>query len=248
MPDLFHIAFEVVVILALVSFLSSIISGVLGMIGGVFLVVAGTFFMPIDEFLPIHAVVMLICTFSRVLMGWKNLDKKVWLQFSWSNAIGTFGGTYFVVFMNQQLTFILCNIFLFMGTWTRMLTFNFKGGLTVLGALHGGLSGMIGSTGPVAMPTLIHRYQKTDYEKVVITHSSLMMNSHLFRMVAFGFWGTAYFEMIPVIVVLGIGSLLGSFVGTKIRHQIRNQELFLKYLKILISILVLLNLTQTLMT
>ncbi len=245
--NLFSLASEVVLLLALVSFVAAIISGVLGMIGGILLVVVGTLFMPIEQFLPIHAAVMLICTCSRVLMAWRSLDKQVWFQFSWSNAIGTFLGASLIVFVNQQLTFLLCNLFLLIGTWIRMLTFNFKGGLAVLGALHGWLSGMIGSTGPIAMPTLIHRYQKSDYEKIVITHSSLMMNSHLFRMLSFGFLGTSYFKLIPIIVVLGGFSLLGSFVGTKIRHQIPNQDLLLKYLKILISGLVLVNVTKTLM-
>ena len=191
---------------------------------------------------------MLISTFSRVLMAWKSLDKKVWFQFSWGNAIGTFLGTYFVIFLNRQVTFIICNLFLLVSTWVRMLAFNFKGGLPILGVFHGWISGLIGSTGPLAMPTLIHRYNNTDYEKIVITHSSLMMNSHFFRVLSFAFWGVAYLELIPIILILGSCSLAGTFVGTQIRHKISNKDQVLKSLKILISGLVILNIIQTLMT
>ena len=62
-----------------------------------------------------------------------------------------------------------------------------------LGGLQGFISGLVGATGPIGMPTLIHRYGGMgDYNRIVITNSGMNLVSHIARAGAFLLWGYAY--------------------------------------------------------
>lgn len=240
--DTYLIPLHVALTLCAVSFVTSVISGIFGMVGGVILIVVGTFLLPLDVFLPIHACIQCISNLSRVFMGWHHLDKQVWRQFTIANAVGTFLGTYVVVFLSRPVITLISSIFIILGTWFKMFTFNFRFGLYVLGKIHGFIGGMVGATGPFAMPTLIHRYgHAKDYDRIIITNSALNANGHTVRAIAFAVWGYAYDAVWELIAVMAVFSILGSWVGTKMRHKITSKDSFIFALKILITGLATIN-------
>lgn len=237
---------NVIIILTIISFFTAMISGVVGMIGGMILVVAGTFFVPFDVFLPIHATVQLISNSSRIMMAFSDLDKPVFAKFSMGSLFGTFLGTWVVVMLPRALLLSISYTFILISTWIKMLSFNFRFGLPILGAFQGFLGGLIGATGPVGMPTLIHRYtDKADYNRIVITNSGFNMISHFFRMVAFGVWGYAYSAVWHVIAFMAITTVLGSYAGTKIRNKVSGKRQMVLFMKILLSIVVAIGLIRT---
>ncbi len=238
-----------IITLCTLSFFTAIISGIFGMIGGVILVVVGTFFVPFDVFLPIHACVQLAANGARVLMAWSDLDKPVLARFSVGTVIGNLVGTSIVVAISRPLMVIIAYSFILTSTWIKMLSFNFRGGLVALGGLQGFISGLVGATGPIGMPTLIHRYGGMgDYNRIVITNSGMNLVSHIARAGAFLLWGYAYGAVWEIIVGMVITTIGGTFVGTKIRNKITNKDRMIWILKIVLSMVVIIGLIRVVYT
>lgn len=237
---------DVIIIFTILSFFTAVISGIMGMIGGMILVVVGTFFVPFDVFLPIHATVQLISNSSRIMMAFSDLDKPVFAKFSMGSVFGTFLGTWVVVMLPRPLLLSISYTFILMSTWIKMLSFNFRFGFSILGAFQGFLGGLIGATGPVGMPTLIHRYgDKSDYNRIIITNSGFSMISHFFRVIAFGVWGYAYSAIWHVVAFMAITTVLGSYAGTKIRNKVSGKKQMVLFIKILLTVVVAIGLIRT---
>ena len=236
-----------IIILMALSFFTAIISAIVGMIGGMIVVAVGSLFVPLDIWIPIHAVIQLASNSLRVYLSRKHIDRKVLGKFSFGNIFGTILGTYVVTFSGRTLMILIGNVFIFFSTWFKMINFNFRGGFQSLGFIMGFVSGIIGASGPLGMPTLIHRYGKNDYDKIIITNSAMMLIGHFLRFIAFVIWGFAYTTLIIPISLFVVCAFMGTLVGTKLRNNIKDKEKFTFYLKILLTGIVMINISKSIL-
>ena len=235
---------DIVMILAVVCFIAAIISAIVGTIGGMMIVVVGAFFVPFELWLPIHASVQCFANGSRLYMGREHLEKKICFEFAGGSTVGTLLGTSVVAFASQAVVLTLGNTFILISTWIKMIAFNFKFGFSVAGFIHGFLGGMIGSPGPIAMPTLLHRYGEKDFDKTIVNHAFFAMSSHTLRVLGFGLWGYNYLDVWQFIAIFAAVSIVGTYLGTAIRHNVGNKQNLSLALKIILSIMVVYNIIK----
>ena len=230
---------HITITLMIVCFVSAIISAIVGTIGGLIVVVVGSLFVPFELWLPIQACIQATSNASRFYIGRKFLDKSVCLHFTGGSLFGTLLGTSVVAFAGRSLVLVIANTFILISTWIKMVAFNFKGGIPCLGFLHGFIGGMVGTPGPLGMPTLLHRYKQDAYDKTIVTHAYFAMTSHILRVFAFGLWGYNYLNVWQFIVIFSATTIGGSYLGTHLRDKIANKDRLTFILKIILSALVL---------
>ncbi|MBN2559571.1 MAG: TSUP family transporter [Phycisphaerae bacterium] len=66
-------------ILALAALLTATLSGIIGMGGGMLLLATMFCFLPYGQAVPLHAVVQLVSNSTRIVVFWKNVDKRGWV-------------------------------------------------------------------------------------------------------------------------------------------------------------------------
>jgi uncharacterized membrane protein YfcA len=104
----------------------------------------------------------------------------------------------------------------------------------IIGFLQTGLGLFVGAPGPLAITVLSKKLESKD--EIVATGSMFMTISHMAKIPVYYALTTSLFEYVPVVITMGMGSILGSFVGTKLRMAADNKKL-ITVIKVLISLL-----------
>ena len=110
----------------------------------------------------------------------------------------------------------------------------------MIGFFQTGLSVIVGSTGPFAITRLLKEFK--DNDKVVATSAVLMSITHILKALVFFYFGFIFLDYLTTIIFMTTGSILGSYVGTKLRHKIDGKKLIFA-LKILLSVMALKSIT-----
>lgn len=235
-----------VMLFGLISFGTSLITGVIGVGGGLLLIAILPLFLPTNALIPVHGFTQVASNVSRAYFGRKAIQVAVIPKF----VIGSFVGVgVFALVLNQiSLSYIPLFIgsYILLSLWSQR--FNAKimkyENYYFIGFLQTGLSVMVGTTGQLAIAKLLKDFN--DQDKVVATSALFMSITHLLKSVVFLYFGFVFFDYVGLIVVMMSGSVLGSYVGTKLRHKIEGKKLIL-LLKLLLSALALKSIFSTLL-
>lgn len=226
------------IILGLITFITSGLTGMIGVGGGMILIAILPSFLPVSALIPIHGINQWSSNFSRAAFSYKDIQFQVIPMFVFGSIIG-------VLLMSTIIFFIsLSYIPFFIGLYILLSlhsdTFNKKirkfENYFLIGFFQTGLSMVVGATGPLSMTLLLKEFN--DGNKVIATQAALMSLTHTFKIFAFIFFGFVFFDYIGIILTMMIGSILGSYVGTLFRKKI-DEVKFKKVLKILLTLLAL---------
>lgn len=86
----------------------------------------------------------------------------------------------------------------------------------MIGFLQTGIGLFVGAPGPMHMPLLIKKYNN---HVVVSTASAMISIVHLIKLIMYVSMGFVFMDYWQVIVMMIIGAIIGSWVGTKLRHR-----------------------------
>lgn len=194
------------------SFLTSMVSAVLGMAGGVSLIGVMTTVLPIEVVVPIHAVAQLFSNSARSLLFVKQVRWRFFLVYVGPLA----AGTYFAarLWSGSKLdwlrpvigAFILS--FLAYRRWSPKFENPPLWVYVPLGAVIGFVGIFVGATGPLLAPFFF----RSDFakEEIIATKAMCQTAAHVLKVPAFlslGFDFTAYWDVLACVVGAG-------FVGT----------------------------------
>lgn len=219
-----------------ISLITSTIAGVVGIGGGMMLIVLLPNFLPLNALIPVHGLTQMSSNVSRAFFGYKDVQYEVIPKF----LIGSFFG---IALFASILSFISLNyvplfigVYILLSLWSEKFNEKIKRyeSYFLAGFFQTGLSIVVGATGPLTMTLLLKDYK--DKDKVVATGAALMSITHILKVFVFIYFGFVFFDYISIITALIIGAVLGSFVGTKLRHTIDGAK-FTLILKVLLSLL-----------
>lgn len=97
--------------------------------------------------------------------------------------------------------------------------------LYLIGFLQTGLGIVVGSSGPLALSYLGGKL--TDKNQVIATSALFVTFSHLVKIPLFAVAGISLWACKSVVFFMVVGSVIGSWLGTRIRWQINNERLLL---------------------
>ena len=240
MPDA-SILPELILIAA--AFLTSMTSAIGGIAGGVMLIAIMPSFLPAAAVIPLHGVVQITSNVSRALFGIRHVEWRIVRDYSVGCAIGALLGSRLMPLFSWDNLPLILGVFILLFTWmpkpTGEAKWPFKFGL--LGVVQAALSLFVGVAGPLNMPFLLREGLGRD--RTVITHSVQMTFMHAMKVVTFGLLGFAIAPYLQLIIGMTVGSILGSWAGTRVRAYV-SEALFRHGVRILITLLALRMLLQ----
>ena len=223
-------------LLVAIAFFTSTLTAVIGMGGGILLISAMPGLLPAAAIIPVHGAVQLASNGSRVLLGIRHIEWRIFWPFLGGAVLGSLAGVEAVVRLSFDHLPLYLGAFILFVTWVPLprRSFRLPGHFAILGALQTLLSLFVGVSGPLTNAFLLREDLPKD--RIVITHGITMTATHLFKIAVFGLVGFAFAPYLYLIAAMIVSAALGSWAGTKLRDRLP-EELFKKIFKALITLL-----------
>lgn len=226
------------IFLTIAAFFCSLLAAILGQGGGLILmtILAGHF--PAHALIPIHATIQASSNGSRAFMGIPHIKWPIILPVIVGTIIGALIITPFIPSINWQWLQGIIALFILWMTWGKSLALSnkFKRALTSLGLLQGALGMALGATGPLGNALLL-KYGLNKHE-LVASNAVIMFSSHVIKILLFSLVGTQLIHFWQSILILCIASILGSVIGSPLRHKLP-ERIFFPLFKIVLTLLAL---------
>ncbi|MBP7769876.1 MAG: sulfite exporter TauE/SafE family protein [Aliarcobacter sp.] len=223
-------------ILALVTFLTSTITGIVGIGGGMVLIAILPSFLPLNALIPVHGLTQISSNLSRAVFGYKDIQYEVIPKFLLGSFIGIGIFASIISFISLDYVPLFIGIYILLSLWSEKFNEKIKRyeNYFLAGFFQTGLSMVVGATGPLTMALLLKDYKNKD--KVVATSAALMSITHILKVFVFMYFGFVFFDYIGIIIAMIIGAIAGSWLGTKLRDKINGKK-FTMILKVLLTAL-----------
>lgn len=223
-------------ILALVTFLTSSITALVGIGGGMMLIAIMPSFLPLNAIIPVHGLSQLSSNLSRAVFGYKDIQFEVIPKFLLGSFIGIGIFVSILNFISLEYVPLFIGTYILLSLWSEKFNEKIKKyeSYFLAGFFQTGLSMVVGATGPLTMTLLLKDYK--DKDKVVATGAVLMSITHILKVFVFMYFGFVFFDYIGIIIAMIIGSIAGSWLGSKLRDKIDAKK-FIIILKVLLTAL-----------
>ncbi len=223
-------------ILGLISFFTSIIAGVIGFGGGTLLIAILPLFLSPGLIIPIHGITQLASNSSRMVFSLNDVRWTLLPKFLIGSFIGVIIFGFLLSNISTEYVPIGIGLYIILNLWNK----RFSKFITkyenyyFIGLLQTGLGLIVGATGPLSLTVLTKELHSKD--EIIATSSMFMTISHLAKIPVFMAIGVSLSGHFSLLIFMVFGSVLGSFIGTKLRLASDNEKLIL-VLKILLSLL-----------
>lgn len=214
----------------LVSFLifaaagTSFITAAMGIGGGVLLLAILASTLPPAALIPVHGLVQLGSNGNRAWMTREHIDWRMVKFFLLGAFAGAISASFIVVQLPLyliQLSVALFILFLVWGPKPKKHQMSHKGLITA-GAGTTLISMFVGATGPL-VAGFVHR-QSYDKLTTTATFAACMSFQHLLKMLVFTLVGFAFWQWLPLIMLMIVGGIIGTKLGLKMLHKIPAQH------------------------
>lgn len=224
--------------LALATVFTSGFAGVLGQGGGLILFALLSIYIDPPLLIVIHAIIQLFSNASRAAFSIPHVHWKTISPIMLGTLLGAMAVTPLLDHTNWSWMQLILGIYILYITWGGHLSLSFSLPTPMLftGLLQGSLGMLLGATGPLSNALLLAKGVGKD--AIVASNAVIMSTSHIIKVILFSFIGVALWEYIPLLVLLSIAAILGSFIGNKIRGKVP-QHIFTPLFKALLSLLAL---------
>lgn len=224
--------------LVITAALTTFLGTVTGTAGGLLLLGIMTFFFPLVVLIPMHTLIQLGAGSSRMFMMWRYVKKQLIIPFAIGSCIGAFAGAQIFVTLPSATLQGILGIFILIVMWTPRLG---AGGperlrFGILGAAATFLGIFVSATGTFLSPFVAHA--SLDRRIHVSTMATLMAISHISKLIAFGFVGMAIGAYLPLVVLMIVGTVIGTWFGQHALNKIP-EKLFRQVFRILLTLLAL---------
>lgn len=223
-------------ILGTAAFLTSIVAGVIGFGGGMLLISIMPIFLTAGAIIPVHGATQLASNSSRMVFSLKDVKWELLPRFLLGSLLGIL--VFSVVLTNIPTTYvpIAIGVYMLLNLWSPDFSRLIKRyeNYYLIGFLQTGLGLIVGAPGPIAMSVLTKDLNNKD--QIIATASMFMTITHLAKIPVFGLIGFSLIEHSSLLVVMIAGSILGSYVGTKMRLSVNNEKL-ITAIKILLTLM-----------
>ncbi len=219
-----------------ISFVSSMLTAVLGIGGGVLLISLMPGLLPAAAVVPVHGVVQLASNVSRALFALREVRWDLSAAFFAGACLGAAVGSQVVVALPEKVLPVLLGAFILVVTWTPVGRLRLPGRFLTLGAVQTFISLFVGATGPLASPLLLREGLSRD--RIVATHAVMMSALHGLKIVTFAALGFALGPYLPLLAAMTVSTTLGSWAGTRLRAKVPEAR-FRQALKALLTLLAL---------
>ena len=226
------------IILTLLATITSAIAAIIGFGGGMLLIAIMPSFLPAAVIIPIHGIVQLASNGSRVALSLNHVAWHLLPSFLIGSVIGLILFTTLLFNIKTDYIPLAIGVYILLNLWSKSFSDRMKHfeSFYIIGALQTGLSLIVGATGPLTQNILLKRLQNKD--QIIATGAVFMSISHLAKILVFGLLGFQFIEHSSILLLMSLGAILGSFIGSKARKKVDN-IIYIRMIKYLLSLLAL---------
>lgn len=223
-------------VLVPIVFATSCLTAVIGMGGGVLLLTLMPGLVPASAMLPLHALTQLASNVSRAGFGWRAIDMAIVPAFTCGALLGSALGAEIYQSLDLHLLPAFIGLFILVFTWLPLPLLRGGGqvAIALLGFCQTGLGMLAGATGPLGAALLLQRNCERDW--LVVNTAVYMTLNHGIRVGAYFMIGFSYFPWWPLVTGMVVAGIIGSWVGTRLRHLVPQRD-FHQWFRILVSLL-----------
>lgn len=232
----FFSSYSTEISLTLIATITSAIAGILGFGGGMLLIAIMPIFLPAAVIIPIHGIVQLASNSSRVALSFNHVAWQLLPQFLIGSVIGLVIFTTLLLNISTDYIPIAIGSYILLNLWSIPFANTMKRfeSFYIVGAFQTGLSLIVGATGPLTQNILLKKLQ--DKDQIIATGAVFMSISHLAKIFVFALIGFQLNEYFLILVVMSLGAILGTYLGSIARKKVNNQ-LYLTIIKYLLTLL-----------
>ncbi|WP_201772489.1 sulfite exporter TauE/SafE family protein [Endozoicomonas elysicola] len=214
-------------LLGLISLITSLIAAIVGLGGGMMLIALLPLFLAAPVIIPIHAIAQIASNSSRVAFAVKDVRWTYFLPFFIGSLIGAFLFGFLLFNISTDYIPLGIGLYILLKLWCKPFVQNIEKyeNPYLIGFLQSGLGVIVGATGPLTLSYLASKL--SDRNQIIATSALFMTFSHLAKIPIFGMIGVSLWDYKETVLIMVIGSVMGSWLGTKIRIRIDNDKLLL---------------------
>lgn len=212
-------------LLVILNFGTSTLTGITGVGGGMILLALMPFLLPPAAIIPVHGASQLVSNASRAWFGRRHM---LWAPMRPFLLGSLLGGVVFAALVARiSLDYLppLIGLYILLSLWSKAfnrLLQRFEN-FFLIGFIQTGLGLFVGAPGPLAISALHRRHD--DNHAVVSTGALMMTIVHGLKVVVYFAAGFQLGEYWGLIAAMALTAVLGSWVGTKLRHRIQARHL-----------------------
>jgi uncharacterized membrane protein YfcA len=223
-------------ILGFIAMVTSAIAGFIGFGGGMLLIAVLPSFLSPSLIIPIHGVTQLASNSSRMFFSLAHV--KWWLlpKFLAGSLIGMLVFGFFLSKLSFEYVPVAIGSYILLNLWSKRFAHFIRRyeSYYLIGFLQTGLGLIVGAVGPLSLAVLTKQLKSND--AVIATSSMFLTISHLSKIPVYAAVTSNLVSNLNVIVYMVLGSILGSFIGTKARFSAGNKKVIL-IIKTLLTLL-----------
>ena len=192
--------------------------------------------LPPIALIPVHGLVQLGSNGNRALMTRAHIDWSMVKFFSIGAVIGALCASLIVVQLPLYLIQLCVALFILFLVWGPKPK---KQQMSDNGHIAAGLgttliSMFVGATGPL-VAGFVHR-QNYDKLEATSTFATCMSLQHCLKMIVFTLIGFSFWQWLPLILLMVLGGMLGTWLGLKMLNKIP-QKLFSQVFRLVITLM-----------
>lgn len=212
-------------ILIFASFFTSALTASVGVGGGLLMLALMTYIVPIAALIPVHGLVQLGSNTGRSYVQRAHIDWRIVGLFLLGSLLGAFAGAMLAVQLPAYILKSFLGLFIIIIVWARLPKIKSANPVVVaLGGLVTTFATMFaGATGPLVAVFLNSLFNQ--HRKMVATHGMTMTVQHSLKVLAFGFAGFAFWEWLPLVLLIVISGFSGTKAGTLILNKMPEEKL-----------------------
>ncbi|NVC95373.1 sulfite exporter TauE/SafE family protein [Vibrio natriegens] len=227
---------SVELILGLISMVTSAIAGVIGFGGGMLLIAILPNILSPSLIIPIHGVTQLASNSSRMFFSLSHVRWSLLPKFLAGSLVGMLLFGLFLSNISFEYVPAAIGTYILLNLWSKRFAHFIRRyeSYYLIGFLQTGLGLIVGAVGPLSLSVLTKQLKSNN--EVIATSSMFLTLSHLAKIPVYAAVSSDLVSNMNLIVYMVIGSILGSFIGTKARFKAGNNKIIL-VIKILLTLL-----------
>ena len=231
------VTFFTTLVLSITSLLAAIIGGATGLGGGTLLLAIIMLLVRTEYVIPLHAALQFISNGTRVAIFRKNINRKIAGYFMVGILPGVLLGIYTFSLLDKSTIRLVMALFILISVYMPKFKSSGDASLRIfipVGFVAGVIGIFFGAIGPFISPFFL----RNDIlkEELVATKATVQLISHFLKIPLFGFIGINVFQYWPLILILSIFLIAGTFIGKKLLSRLSNKH-FKNIFKIIITLI-----------
>ncbi len=215
---------------------TSAIAGVIGFGGGMLLIAILPNFLSPSLIIPIHGVTQLASNSSRMFFSLSHVRWSLLPKFLAGSLVGMLLFGLFLSNISFEYVPAAIGTYILLNLWSKRFAHFIRRyeSYYLIGFLQTGLGLIVGAVGPLSLSVLTKQLKSNN--EVIATSSMFLTLSHLAKIPVYAAVSSDLVSNMNLIVYMVIGSILGSFIGTKARFKAGNNKIIM-VIKILLTLL-----------